>query len=425
MAGAEPKATPRRVPSRSILPPVGGGNGLPHKTLLEKVRKFTALAAEARSRGIYPYFRRIETCQNPEVTIDGRTFIMLGSNNYLGLVSDPRVIEAARAAALRYGTGCAGSRLLNGTLDIHEKLEERLAAFVGKEAALLYSTGFQANLGGIAGLATRTDDVVLDRRNHASIVDGAHLSRARRHRYRHNDMAHLEQVLGALDPEKGILLIVDGVFSMEGDVADLPRIVPLCKRYGVVLMVDDAHGLGVLGEKGRGTCQHFGLTDDIDLIMGTFSKSLASIGGFLASDRETVDFLRHNSRAFVFSASMPPASVGSVLKALEIMDEEPDRIDRLWRNADLLRKGLNSLGFDTGKSTTPIIPVIVKEDELAFTMCMMLHYEGVFVNPVPGLSVEPGSALIRLSVMATHESRHIEAALEKIAKVGRALGLIS
>ena len=420
-------------PSKRIIPdpPANGDaprirtgtNGAPRKKLLDKVRKFEG-STQVRSLGIYPYFRCIQSCQNPEVTLEGRTFIMLGSNNYLGLVSDKRVIEAARAAAHRYGTGCAGSRLLNGTLDIHEELESRLAEFVSKEAALLYSTGFQANLGAIATLATRSDDVVLDRRNHASIVDGAQLSRARCHRFRHNDMEHLEQVLSTLDPDDGLLVIVDGVFSMEGDVADLPTIVSLCQRYGAVLLVDDAHGLGVLGKGGRGTCSHFGVTDQVDLVMGTFSKSLASIGGFIAADRQTIDFLRHHSRAMIFSASMPPASVAAVLRALEIIDEEPERIERLWRNADTLRSGLVSLGFDTGKSTTPIIPVIVGEDHLAFRMCMMLHEEGVFVNPVPALSLEPGTALIRLSVMATHEDRHLQAALEKIEKVGKALGVI-
>src|SRR2546425_1962533 len=282
------------------------------KTLLNKVFRYQS-SEEVRALGIYPYFRSIQSCQNPEVTIDGRTFIMMGSNNYLGLVSEPRVIEAARQAALRYGTGCAGSRLLNGTLDIHEELERRLAAFVKKEAALLYSTGYQANLGAIATLTGRSDDVVLDRRNHASIVDATTLSRARAHRFRHNDMEHLERVLSSLEPGNGTLVVVDGVFSMEGDVAPLPRIVDLCRQHGAVLMVDDAHGLGVLGEGGRGTCHQFGVTDDVEIIMGTFSKSLASIGGFIASDRRTVDYLKHNSRAMIFSASMAPASVASVL----------------------------------------------------------------------------------------------------------------
>jgi len=398
-------------------------DGAPRKSLLDKVRKFEG-SNQVRSLGIYPYFRCIQSCQNPEVQIEGRTFIMLGSNNYLGLVSDRRVIEAARAATLRYGTGCAGSRLLNGTLDIHEELERRLAEFVGKESALLYSTGFQANLGCISTLATRSDYIVLDRRNHASIVDGAQLSRARCLRFRHNDMEHLEQVLDSIDSGSGILVVVDGVFSMEGDVPDLPRMVELCDRYGAVFLVDDAHGLGVNGARGRGTCEQYGVTDDVDLIMGTFSKSLASIGGFIASDKETVDYLRHHSRAMIFSASMPPASVASVLRALEIIDEEPERIDRLWKNTEMLRQGLIAAGFDVGNSTTPIIPVMVRQDHMAFRMCMMLHHEGVFVNPVPALSLEPGTALIRLSVMATHEPRHMEVALEKIEKVGRELGVI-
>jgi 8-amino-7-oxononanoate synthase len=356
--------------------------------------------------------------------LEGREFIMMGSNNYLGLVSEPRVIEAARAAALRYGTGCAGSRLLNGTLDIHEELERRLAAFVKKDAALLYSTGYQANLGAIATLAGRSNLVVLDKRNPASIVDAVQLSRAEQHRFRHNDMGHLAKVLESLDHEKGVLVVVDGVFSMEGDVAKLPELVDLCDRHNAVLMVDDAHGLGVLGDGGRGTCEHFGLTDRVDIVMGTFSKSLASIGGFIAADRDIVEFLRHNSRAMIFSASMPPASVGSVLKALDVIEQEPERIAKLWRNTDFMRRGLQSLGFDTGQSTTPIIPVRVGEDLTSFKVCRMLHDEGVFVNPVPGLSVESGNALIRISLMATHEQRHMESALEKIEKVGRELGVL-
>ncbi len=422
--GAPGLAGGRRADAGLAMPKGAGDNGGPKKALLDKVRKFEG-SKEVRSLGIYPYFRCIQSCQNPEVLLDGRTFIMLGSNNYLGLVSDRRVIEAARAAADRYGTGCAGSRLLNGTLDIHEELERRLAAFAGKEAALLYSTGYQANLGAISTLATRGENIVLDRRNHASIVDGSQLSRARCHRFRHNDMEHLEQILSEIDVREGTLVVVDGVFSMEGDVVQLPHVVDLCKAFGAVLMVDDAHGLGVLGERGRGTCAHFGLTDEVDVIMGTFSKSLASIGGFIASDRQTVDFLRHHSRAMIFSASMPPASVASVLKALDIIDEEPERIARLWKNAEFLRKGLMAAGFDVGKSTTPIIPVMVREDFLAFRMCMMLHEEGVFVNPVPSLSLEPGNALIRLSVMATHEERHLMRALEKIEKVGKQLGVLS
>lgn len=374
--------------------------------------------------GIYPYFRCIESCQNPVVVIEGREFIMMGSNNYLGLVSEPRVIEAAREAALKYGTGCAGSRLLNGTLDIHEELERRLAAFAMKEAALLYSTGYQANLGAIATLAGRADCVVLDKRNHASIVDAVQLSRAQAHRFRHNDMDHLGHVLEGIPEGTGALVVVDGVFSMEGDVAKLPEIVTHCERKSAVLMVDDAHGFGVLGDGGRGTCHHFGLTDKVDLIMGTFSKSLASIGGFVAADQDIVDYLRHHSRAMIFSASMPPASVASVLKALDIMETEPERIETLWKNTEYMRRGLIALGFDTGESTTPIIPLRVGEDLTSFRFCRLLHDEGVFVNPVPSLSVEPGNALIRISLMATHEKQHMDAALAKIEKVGKKLGLI-
>jgi len=393
------------------------------KKLLQKVLRYQS-SAEVRSLGIYPYFRCIQSCQNPEVLIGGRKFIMLGSNNYLGLVSEPRVIEAARAAALRYGTGCAGSRLLNGTLDIHEELERKLATFVKKEDALLFSTGYQANLGAIATLAGRNDCVIMDRRDHASIVDAVMMSRAEAHRFRHNDVDHLQRILEDIDPRGGVMVVVDGVFSMEGDVSDLPRIIEVCREHGAVLMVDDAHGLGVLGERGRGTCQHFGVTNDVDLIMGTFSKSLASIGGFIAADAHTIEFLRHNSRAMIFSASMPPASVASVLKALELIETEPERLERLWKNTEFMRAALQSAGFDTGNSTTPIIPVRVGEDHQVFRMCMMLHEEGVFVNPVPGLSVEPGNALIRVSVMATHEERHLAEAAGKIEKVGRQLGVI-
>ena len=393
------------------------------KKLLQRVLRYQS-SAEVRSLGIYPYFRCIQSCQNPEVLIGGRKFIMLGSNNYLGLVSEPRVIEAARAAALRYGTGCAGSRLLNGTLDIHEELERKLAAFVKKEDALLFSTGYQANLGAIATLAGRNDCVIMDRRDHASIVDAVMMSRAEAHRFRHNDVDHLQRILEDVDPRGGVMVVVDGVFSMEGDVADLPRIIEVCREHGAVLMVDDAHGLGVLGEGGRGTCQHFGVTNDVDLIMGTFSKSLASIGGFIAADAHTIEFLRHNSRAMIFSASMPPASVASVLKALELIETEPERLERLWKNTEFMRAALQSAGFDTGNSTTPIIPVRVGEDHQVFRMCMLLHEEGVFVNPVPGLSVEPGNALIRVSVMATHEERHLAEAAGKIEKVGRQLGVI-
>jgi 8-amino-7-oxononanoate synthase len=400
---------------------VGGRARTNH--LLEKMRCYSA-SEEVKALGIYPYFRALESAQAPVVTIGGRRLIMMGSNNYLGLVNDERVILAAQEAARKYGTGCAGSRLLNGTLDIHEELERRLAAFVGKEAALLYSTGFQANLGAISTLVGRRDTVVIDKRNHASIVDGVLLSRANCLRFRHNDMEHLAKVLAGAELSGSILVIVDGVFSMEGDIAPLPEILQLCRQHGAACMVDDAHGLGVLGQGGRGTSVHFGVVDQVDVVMGTFSKSLASIGGFIAAERSIVEYLKHNSRAMIFSASMPPASVASVLRALDIIEEEPERIERLWRNTRLLREALVSTGFDIGTSCTPIIPLILGDDQCAFRMCMRLHEEGVFVNPVPGLSLEPGRALLRVSVMATHEVAHLEAAVEKICKVGLELGVI-
>jgi len=394
------------------------------KRLLDKVVGFRA-HQYVKEMGIYPFFREIESCQNPVVKVGGKDLVMMGSNNYLGLVSDPRVIEHARAMALQYGAGCAGSRLLNGTVKIHIELEEKLAEFVGKEACLLYTTGYQANLGIIAGMLGRRDTAVLDRKNHASIIDAVTLSRADSVRFKHNDMEDLESKLKNIDTQNhGAMIIVDGVFSMEGDVCKLPEIVELAKKYKAVLLVDDAHGLGVLGKNGRGTCEHFGLTDQVEMIGGTFSKSLASIGGFVAADADTIDFLRHNSRSMIFSASMPPASVGSVLKALEIIDQEPERLQKLWENTEYMRKELQGLGFNLGESTTPIMPVYVGNDLKAFQACTMLSEEGVFVNPVPGLSLSPSDALIRVSLMATHEKEHLDFALEKFEKVGRQLQVI-
>lgn len=394
------------------------------RKVFDKVASFQADRV-VKEMGLYPFFREIETCQNPVVKVGGKSLVMLGSNNYLGLVSDPRVIEYAREMTRIYGTGCAGSRLLNGTTNIHNELEEKLAEFVGKEAVLLFTTGYQANLGAIAGLLTRRDTAILDRKNHASIVDAVTLSRAQSVRYRHNDMADLRKALESVkDSPYGTMVIVDGVFSMEGDVAALPEIVALCKEYKSALLVDDAHGLGMLGKTGRGTCEHFGLTDETDIIAGTFSKSLASIGGFVASDAETIQFLKHNSRAMIFSASMPPASVGSVLKALEIIDQEPERLEQLWKNEKMMRDGLVSLGFNLGDSTTPILPVYVGNDLKALQMCAELSNEGIFVNPVPGLSLSPADALLRVSLMATHDKENIEFALDKFEKVGRKLGII-
>lgn len=394
------------------------------KKVLDKASSFIA-ARYVREMGIYPFFREIQSCQNPVVKLGGQDLVMMGSNNYLGLVSHPEVIEYSRKMALEFGTGCAGSRLLNGTNSIHTELERRLANFVQKEAVLLFSTGYQANLGAIAGLLNRREKAVLDKKNHACIVDAVTLSRADSYRFKHNDMEDLEKVMSGLDLSKhGAMVIVDGVFSMEGDVINLPEVVKICNRYGAALVVDDAHGLGVLGEMGRGTCDHFGLTDQVDMIVGTFSKSLASIGGFVAADNETIEYLRHHSRAMIFSASMPPASVGSVLKALDLIETQPELIEQLWANTNYMRENLLSLGFKLGDSTTPILPVYVGNDLKAFQMCSELSAEGVFVNPVPGLSLSPADALIRISLMSTHERKHLDFALEKIQLVGKRLGVI-
>lgn len=394
------------------------------KPLLDKARSFAA-TEYVKQLGIYSYYRPLESAQAPEIQYGGRTLVMMGSNNYLGLVNDRRCIEAAKAMADKYGTGCAGSRLLNGSLDIHEQLEERLAAYVGKEASMVYSTGFQANIGCLSALLTRNDTVIVDKCDHASIVDGVLLSRAKVLRFRHNDVAHLERMFERVEPEGGTMLVVDGVFSMEGDIAPLPEMVELCKRHKAVFMVDDAHGLGVLGEKGRGTAMHFGVVDDVDIIMGTFSKSLASIGGFIAADHDVIDFLKHTARAMIFSASMPPPSVGAVLCALDIIEQEPERIDRLWANARFVRETLQAEGFDTGTSCTPIIPIMLGDDQLAYVMCAKLFEAGVFVNPVPGLSMEARRSLLRVSVMATHERSHLERALEAIVRIGRELGVLA
>ena len=390
--------------------------------LLDKVGQFDA-AKKAMAAGVYNYFRVIESAQTNTVKYQGKEIIMLGSNNYLGLTNHPRVKEAAQDAVAKYGTGCAGSRFLNGTLDIHIELEEKLAALVGKEKALVFSTGFMVNQGVLSSLAGRKETIIVDRTDHASIIDGARLSFADVRKYRHNDMENLELVLES-EKDTNKLIIVDGVFSMEGDIAKLPEIVELGAKYDSVIMVDDAHGVGVLGECGRGTCNHFGLTDQVDLIMGTFSKSLASVGGFIAGDADVIHFIQHMARALMFSASMPPASVASVSAAVDVMLEEKWRHEALWHNNDLMRERLDDAGFDTGPSETPIIPAVVGEDMAAFTMCRRLIDEGVFVNPVVSPAVEQGNALIRLSLMATHTEDEIHQAMDIMAKVGRELGII-
>ncbi|HQD36220.1 MAG TPA: pyridoxal phosphate-dependent aminotransferase family protein [Thermodesulfovibrio thiophilus] len=392
------------------------------KDVFEKCFKFT-IAYELQKKGVYPYFRVIESAQGPEVIMNGRKMIMIGSNNYLGLTNHPKVKEAAINAIKKYGTGCAGSRFLNGTLDIHIELEEKLAKFMRKESALIFSTGFQVNLGVISSLIGKDDVVIIDKMDHASIVDGCRLSFGEVKRYKHNDIEDLERVLKECNG-KPKLVIVDGVFSMEGDIAKLPEVVKLCKKYGARLMVDDAHGIGVLGQTGRGTSEHFGVEEDIDLVMGTYSKSLASIGGFIAGARDVINYIKHFGRAFIFSASPPPASVAAVSAAIDIIENEPERREQLWRNTNKMLKSFRELGFDIGVAETPIIPVIVGEDELAFKFVMMLQEEGIFANVAVSPAVPPGKALIRTSYMATHTDEHLDRVLEAFKKVGKALGVI-
>jgi 8-amino-7-oxononanoate synthase len=377
-----------------------------------------------RAAGIYPYYRVLSSAQDPEVVIDGRTVVMLGSNNYLGLTSHPEVKAAAAAALERFGTGCAGSRLLNGTLEVHVELEEQLARFTRREAALTFATGFQVNLGVLSCLLGRHDQVFLDQLDHACIIDGARLGFAKALKFRHNDMDDLARKLAAAPTGHGRLIVVDGVFSMEGDLARLPEIVQLKREYGARLMVDDAHGLGVFGAHGRGTAEHFGLEDEVDLLMGTFSKSLATVGGFIAADAVVIDYIKHQARSAIFSAAPPPASAAAALAALRIVEREPERRQQLWENTAYLKNGLRARGFDTGHSESPVIPVVIGEDRAAFAMVVRLQQEGVFANPVVSPAVPPGRAAIRTSLMATHTRAHLDRALEAFERVGRALGVI-
>lgn len=381
----------------------------------------------ARAAGIYPYFRAIESEQDTVVQINGKKVLMFGSNSYLGLTNHPRLKEASKKAIDKYGSGCAGSRFLNGTLDLHLELEEKLAKFVGKDEALVFSTGYQVNLGVISSIMGRHDVIINDEYNHASIIDGTRLSFAKVRKFAHNDMDALERVLirsnenGAADKVK--MIVADGVFSMEGDVIKLDKVVELAKRYGANIMVDEAHSLGVLGKCGRGTADHFGVTDDVDLLMGTFSKSLASIGGFIAGNSTVMNYLKHHARSLIFSASIAPANAASVIEALDLIQEEPERIDHLWNMTDLAMAGLKGAGFDTGHSTTPIIPIYIRDDNKTFMLTRMLLDEGVFVNPVVSPAVDSESSLIRFSLMATHTASQVQEAVEKIAKVARQLGV--
>lgn len=391
-------------------------------SLYDKCKKFTR-AKEMEEKGFYPYFRVISSEQDTEVTVNGEKSLMLGSNSYLGLTNHPKVEEAAVNAIKKYGTGCAGSRFLNGTLDIHIELEEKLAALVGKEKAIAYPTGFQSNLGLIGTFVGRGEYIIADKLDHASILDGARLSYGKMLRYAHNDMKDLERVLQKIK-DKNKLIIVDGIFSMEGDIANLPEIVELAEKYNAEIMVDDAHSIGVLGEKGAGTSAHFGLTYDIDVIMGTFSKSLASIGGFIAGNELLMHYIKHFSRPLIFSASLPPASAASVMAALEIMENEPERIEKLWYNTRKMQKGFSSMGYDIGTSETPIIPLHVGDLMIAFKMWKMLSEENVFINPVIPPAVPPTDCLIRTSFMSTHTDKQLDRALDKFEKIGKKLNII-
>ena len=382
-----------------------------------------ARARDAKERGLYPYFVPLDGTEGTEVMVEGRSVLMIGSNNYLGLTTHPRVREAAKQAVDEYGTSCTGSRYLNGTLKLHQQLEARLAAFVGKEAALVFSTGMQANLGAISALVGPGDYVVMDKDNHASIVDGVRLSQGTMKRFRHNDVRHLERVLDGLPENAGKLVVVDGVFSMGGDIAPLDQIAPICKRYGARLYVDDAHSLGVLGGA-RGTAAHFGMQDDVDLVMGTFSKSFASIGGFIAGDADVLSYIQHHARSLIFSASLPAPNVMAVMVALEIMETEPEHVQRLWENGNYMLNCLNEMGFNTGPTQTPIIPIIIGQDGPTFLTWKLLFERGLYTNPVVTPAVPPGQSMLRTSYMATHTRAQLDHALSILATTGRQLGLI-
>ncbi len=392
-------------------------------SLFDKCYTFTA-AREAQAAGVYPYFQPIEASFDTEVMIRGERKIMVGSNNYLGLTHHPRVMEAAADALRRYGSGCTGSRFLNGTLDLHEKLEDRLAAFLNKEAAVVFSTGFQSNLGAISTLVGRNDHVYLDKLDHASIVDGARLAYGTVHRYSHGDLDQLERQLAATPDGEGKLIVTDGIFSMEGTIVDLPRLVEVAHRHGAEIMVDDAHSLGVLGTRGAGTAEHFGLEQDVALIMGTFSKSLASIGGVIAGEEPVIHYLKHNARSLIFSASMPPAAVATVLTALEVLQSDPERRERLWHNTRRMQEGLISLGYNIGGSETPIIPVHIGEIYDTLHFWRALFDRGVYTNPVTPPAVPPSSCRLRVSMMATHDDDHVDAVLDAFGHVGREMGVL-
>jgi 8-amino-7-oxononanoate synthase len=391
--------------------------------IFNKCYEFTR-ADEAIAMGIYPYFTPIQEAKGNSVIVDGKEMLMVGSNNYLGLLDHPEVMKAAQDAVEKYGVATCGSRFLNGTLDIHLELEERLAKFTGKEAALAFSTGFQANQGIISTLVGKEDAVITDKMVHASIVDASRLSRGLVYSYKHNDMADLEKQLASLDDDTGRLIVVDGVYSMEGDLTDLPGVVELAKKYNSKVMVDDAHGIGVMGKNGKGTCEHFGVEDDIDLVMGTFSKSFASLGGFVAGEKKVISYIKHFARSMIFSASITPASVATVLATLAIIQNEPERREKLWSITKKMRTGFQAMGYNTGPTETPIIPLIIGTDELAFMLWRLVRDEGLFTNPVVYPAVPKGQALIRTSYSATHSDEQLERVLKTFEKCGKQLGII-
>ena len=392
--------------------------------LLDKCRNFTR-AREVMAAGYYPYFVPIEGSTDTEVVIGAKRKIMIGSNNYLGLTHHPRVLEAAYDAIRRYGSGCTGSRFLNGNLDLHERLEDRLARFTGMEAALVFSTGYQTNLGVIATLVGRNDRIFMDKLDHASIVDGSRMAFGEAYRFNHGDLAGLRRLLeaGRAD-DAGMMIIVDGVFSMEGDIADLPELIPLAKEFGAVLAVDDAHSVGVLGATGAGTAEHFGVTKDVDLIIGTFSKSFASIGGFVAGPEYVIHYLRHHARSLMFSASMPPSAVATVIACLDLIEGEPERRERLWQITHKMQEGFKSLGFDIGPTQTPIVPIMVGPMDKTFIFWKELFDAGVFTNPVMPPAVPEDSCRLRTSYMATHTDEQLDFVLDTFGRIGRSLGVI-
>lgn len=393
--------------------------------LLNKTCEKYTLAEEVKAKGIYPYYRPISSGQDPLVTMaDGSKVLMFGSNSYLGLSDDPRLKEAACAAIQKYGTSCSGSRFLNGTLDIHEELEEKLARFVGKDEAVTYSTGFQVNLGVVGCLGFRGGFIFLDALDHACIIDGSRLSFSEVRKFRHNDMADLEKKLWLTPRHANKLIVVDGVYSMEGDLAPVPQLVELCEKYNASLMIDDAHGLGVFGKNGSGTASHFGLTDKVDLIMGTFSKSFGSLGGFIAGDRTVIEYLKHNSRSLIFSASMTPAAVAAASKALDIMQEEPERIEHLWELTKHAHKAFKDNGFDIGHTESPIIPLFVRDTFKAMTIVKLAYEAGVFITPVIAPAVPEKDVLIRFALMATHSIEQVDEAVEKLTKIFKELEVL-